>query len=503
MKLKRLVICTLVCASVFSVSLCLNTNNVLASQISEIEDNGTTTQATGIPLNTEVGGTLSNSKDKDYFRFELEQDSVVSLTYNYSDGVPNMRMGLFDAQNKNIIDLVYDSDKVVLPSDSNRYNLPAGSYFVLVSDYYGGNKNMGDYTITVNAQECEGNREVEYNESMNTATEVELNTEIIGNLSNSSDKDYYKFEIPGNGSITLEYNYEAGKSDMRMTLFDIDGSDRQWVYDSENIVMPTRTNTFRVPEGTYYICISDYYGGSKNNADYTININYDNESGKDYEIEYNGTITLSNELSLDRKIIGNLYDSKDKDYYTFSISNTKNITLIYDYQSGTPNMRISILDQNSKEISSTTFDSQNDSFPYKIPLNNIAAGNYYIIVSDYYGGAKNNADYTLTVSQNGGGSGEVAVTKPSATSIQSLKSNAKTKATLTYRQVNNATGYQIMYSPYKNFASASYTTTGQTKVTLSKLKSKKTYYVKVRAYVKQNGKTVYGNYSSPKTVKVK
>ena len=40
------------------------------------------------------------------------------------------------------------------------------------------------------------------------------------------------------------------------------------------------------------------------------------------------------------------------------------------------------------------------------------------------------------------------------------------------------------------------------KASKNKLTSKKTYYFKVRAYTKVNGKTVYGKWSKVKTVKV-
>jgi hypothetical protein len=41
------------------------------------------------------------------------------------------------------------------------------------------------------------------------------------------------------------------------------------------------------------------------------------------------------------------------------------------------------------------------------------------------------------------------------------------------------------------------------KYTFKKLKSKKTYYVKARAYKVVNGKKIYGNWSKIKKVKVK
>ena len=42
-----------------------------------------------------------------------------------------------------------------------------------------------------------------------------------------------------------------------------------------------------------------------------------------------------------------------------------------------------------------------------------------------------------------------------------------------------------------------------TSKTISKLKSKKKYYVRIRAYKKSAGKKIYGAWSKTKTVKVK
>ena len=44
---------------------------------------------------------------------------------------------------------------------------------------------------------------------------------------------------------------------------------------------------------------------------------------------------------------------------------------------------------------------------------------------------------------------------------------------------------------------------GKTSVTVKKLKAKKKYYVQVRAYNTVSGKTVYGSWSTKKSVKVK
>lgn len=72
------------------------------------------------------------------------------------------------------------------------------------------------------------------------------------------------------------------------------------------------------------------------------------------------------------------------------------------------------------------------------------------------------------------------------------------------KKINNAGGYQIWRSTGKKFkknVKKKYTTSLKTVV--SGLK-KKTYYVKVRAYVKDAaGKRVYGPFSSVKKIRVR
>lgn len=68
------------------------------------------------------------------------------------------------------------------------------------------------------------------------------------------------------------------------------------------------------------------------------------------------------------------------------------------------------------------------------------------------------------------------------------------------------TGYQIKYSTSKNFKNSKYKKVKgikKTSTTVTKLKNKKTYYVKVRAYKVVDKKTYYSAWSSYKSVKTK
>ena len=91
--------------------------------------------------------------------------------------------------------------------------------------------------------------------------------------------------------------------------------------------------------------------------------------------------------------------------------------------------------------------------------------------------------------------------------MKGLKLKAgKKKVTVTYKKVSGATSYKVTYSTSKKFKKAKTVTvkSGKTvKKTISKLKSKKTYYVKVCAVKKVKGKNFIGKWSGVKSVKVK
>lgn len=104
-----------------------------------------------------------------------------------------------------------------------------------------------------------------------------------------------------------------------------------------------------------------------------------------------------------------------------------------------------------------------------------------------------------------GGYGVFKNTTLPATPIIRLKSSSK-QATVRWRRVARANGYQIFMSTKKNgkYKRVATVKNGKKiKYTKKKLKSGKTYYFKIRAYKKYNGRKVYSAYSTIKKIKVK
>lgn len=92
-------------------------------------------------------------------------------------------------------------------------------------------------------------------------------------------------------------------------------------------------------------------------------------------------------------------------------------------------------------------------------------------------------------------------------SLKKVKSPAKKKMEVRWKKISGVTGYQVRAGLNKKTTRGKKVVgvrgAGKTKVTLKKLKRKKYYYVKVRAYKTVKGTRYYGNWSTVKKVKVK
>lgn len=128
---------------------------------------------------------------------------------------------------------------------------------------------------------------------------------------------------------------------------------------------------------------------------------------------------------------------------------------------------------------------------------------------------KKSGNATVTVSfkaNNAIASSDVltASTQTAKGSIKSLSSKKKKKMTVKFsKTISNASGWEIEYSTSKKFTKKTtkkVTVKGNKSLTktISKLKSGKKYYVRVRGYLDQGrGEKLYGGWSKVKSIKVK
>ena len=128
---------------------------------------------------------------------------------------------------------------------------------------------------------------------------------------------------------------------------------------------------------------------------------------------------------------------------------------------------------------------------------------------DYRLSYRNNRDVgnaTVTVTGKGRytGTRTVRFTILPAPAALSKVSAGRKRFTAQWKKSRSATGYQVAYSLTKDFANwGDKLVKGKTRLTVKGLKSKKTYYVRVRAYKRVNGKNYYSAWSAVKKVKTK
>lgn len=138
--------------------------------------------------------------------------------------------------------------------------------------------------------------------------------------------------------------------------------------------------------------------------------------------------------------------------------------------------------------------------------NKISASNYTVS----YSNNKNPGTASVKITFKGNYSGTISKTFKIAvkgTAISTLTKKSKGFTVKWKKQTTGTTGYQIQYSTDKNFKKSCKTITVSknktTSKTVSKLKAKKKYYVRIRTYKTISGKKYYSSWSSAKSVTTK
>lgn len=154
----------------------------------------------------------------------------------------------------------------------------------------------------------------------------------------------------------------------------------------------------------------------------------------------------------------------------------------------------------------------------KKPSVSVKGSNGKAISSKYYtvtysNGRKNIGQYTVAIKFKGNYSGTVRKTfiiRPKGTNFKRKKTAKKGQVSLEWGKVSGVTGYKIEYSTDSHFKKNVKTTNSKsstTRKTITKLKSKKTYYFRIYTYktVKVNGKNtkIYSKESKAIKIKVK
>ena len=158
---------------------------------------------------------------------------------------------------------------------------------------------------------------------------------------------------------------------------------------------------------------------------------------------------------------------------------------VYTYDGSAKEPSVTVRDTNGTSINSSGYDiSYTDN-------TDVGTASATVTFKGNYSGTK-----TLTFTIN-----------PPATSLSSVTAKSKGFTLKWKKQASQVTGYEIQYSTNSGFKNGNKTVTikkaGTVSKTISKLKGKKKYYIRIRTYKTAGGKTYYSDWSSKKTVTTK
>ena len=103
-------------------------------------------------------------------------------------------------------------------------------------------------------------------------------------------------------------------------------------------------------------------------------------------------------------------------------------------------------------------------------------------------------------------SSEKTIYRLTAPKLSSVKNNKSKKVTVKWKKASKIDGYEVQYSTNANFKKATVKkvkSASKKEYLISKLKKKKTYYIRIRTYMKVNKTTFYSAWSSAKQVKIR
>ncbi|MDY5497791.1 MAG: fibronectin type III domain-containing protein [Anaerobutyricum sp.] len=215
-------------------------------------------------------------------------------------------------------------------------------------------------------------------------------------------------------------------------------------------------------------------------------------------------------LRINGKEVSYEYDNAEYDKYNFGVRTGIKMT-----PTGNTDTKIIKMKESNIILSATSYTYNGKVKKPSVTVkddkgNKISAANYIV---SYEKGCKNVGTYAVTVKFKGNYNGTVKKTftiKPKPTSISKLTAGRKKFTVKWKKQATQTTGYQVQYSTSSKFKNAKTVTVSKNKTTgktVSKLKPKKKYYVRIRTYktVKASGKSIkiYSSWSKVKTVKVK
>lgn len=283
-----------------------SSSDLSANAIVEAEVNDTVDCANEALANTEITGSIPKSSDVDWFVVQIPNDGHISLTLDH-DYVDNpdvaLKMTIYTSDNECLADWIQHVNTTSTKT-GDQTGIPAGTYYlrILLRNLYDPYSSVSpaNYHFTVDYTPSDF-WEKELNETIATANWISTGTWINGSSrNNNSDVDWYRFEMPTDGRISIilyhDFNsYDEAKwNTVLYTASNKALAGWTWIHSINGAYTESGKAEVNVPAGIYYLRISR--GEAHDHKSYSFRIDH---SATSYFIETSakpeqgGTVTGS------------------------------------------------------------------------------------------------------------------------------------------------------------------------------------------------------------------
>ncbi len=270
--------------------------------------------------------------DIGYYSFTLKNASKVSFTFKQHAQyeVEGSAVSITVKNEKNECVFYNEFNNKTSVQQTANTGLPAGTYYISIDKSI---YKSVEYDFKVNASSA-ANWETEYNDNKENADQLNLNKEYFGAFSGNDVADWYKFELKEASVVSFRMKHADIKTGSECWSLDMEIPDNSsfppsYTYRFKGNKTDETTYSVGLPKGTYWFCITADHSLLGSDGDYRLTVNATPAS--DWEKESNGEDKEANPISLNKEYHGTIYDNGDYDYYTFELSSTKNIKVLFNH----------------------------------------------------------------------------------------------------------------------------------------------------------------------------
>ena len=464
--------CLLWLAAIITVMMCI--------VVHACADDVNPMQETGVWLS----GTLGKRADNDRVKYDLTLATSGTLTYEFRCTKECAGISI-TPKGDNMFPVL--SSSYIKEGNSVKVSgeVEAGVYCVTIINDSTNGRDSG-YAYRIDFKQSGETYGMPNNEIFQASGPITIGTEITGHFAINDREDIFRLVLAESGRVTIQH------SEMEKVGISVhDGQDNPLNTGLQGL-NGDRSFQADLAPGTYYLVfsqVSDF-------GIYKFVVNF-KPSGETYTYANNSIAEVQSQKAVElcKTIKGQLAVNDEYDYFKIEIPVTGNYRLTVGadstyYTHGHPFSNNSLKTSGGGSVYADYINTDQYNPPIKtFYYKGLKKGTYYLCFYDDESYSKVTGPYNF-------------VMKPAPLGIYTPQAGKKS-FTVTWDK-GTGSGYEIQYSLKKDMKSAKTKNVSKaktTKLTVKKLKAKKTYYVRIRSYIKSGSKKYYSDWS--KVVKVK